>query len=83
MSRAKIKVYLCKEPGQCEHCSTKTIHSFLIKYKDQRLYIGRACLQNLTKINTSGNPWRAIARLELYLNSEDSSKDKWEELFSE
>lgn len=78
----KIKVELCEAPGQCDHCGTKTIHSFLVKFQGQKLYIGRACLEKVTNINTSGNPWRAIKRLETYLNI-GNKKDKWEELVLE
>ena len=82
-----ITVDVYNEPGHCEHCGTKTIHAFRIRYRErqdwydvtQETFIGRVCLEKITNISTSGNPYRAITRLEKYLNK-GNVYSKWLEL---
>jgi len=74
-----ISVDVYNEPGHCEHCGTKTIHAFQVTYNGDKIYIGRVCLEKITNISTSGNPYRAITRLEKYLNK-GNVYSKWLEL---
>ena len=64
-----IKVTLDEHVRQCDHCTAKNIkRTFHIQSDDYEMYIGRICIQNITGVNTSGNPHRARASVEDYLN---------------
>jgi len=66
----KIKVRIDEHVRECDHCGAKNIkRTFNIKSRDYNLYVGRICIQNITNINTSGNPYKACAKIETYLNS--------------
>lgn len=66
----KIKVKLDEHVRECDHCGAKNIkRTFHIVSTDHNLYVGRICIQNITNINTSGNPHRARSKIEEYLNT--------------
>ena len=66
----------------CDHCGTHNIkRSFHIYDEDNSIYIGRVCLERETGVNTSGNPYRAVYRVQRYLNylsKQDRLDEIWE-----
>lgn len=79
----KIKVTLDEHVRECDHCGAKHLrHSFCVQLpNEEKMYIGRICIERLTNINTSGNPHRATNKIQNYLNSLD--EDEVIILFSE
>lgn len=68
----KIKVEIDEHVRECDHCGAKNIkRTFRIIYFEQgiEVFVGRVCIQNITNINTSGNPYKAREKIEIYLNS--------------
>ena len=64
------KVKLDYKLRQCDHCGAKNIkRSFCIYDKDNILHIGRICLENEIFIDTSGNPNKAVKRVQKYLDN--------------
>lgn len=73
----KIEVEIDEHVRECDHCGAKNIkRTFRIVYLEQdiNLYVGRVCIQNITNINTSGNPYKAREKIEKYLNSLDDDE---------
>ena len=73
---AKITVSLSDVDTKCDHCGTKMSGGFHLKYRGDRMYIGRACLQGIIQVPTSGNRHRALNRVQLSLNRGQTS-DTW------
>lgn len=70
---SKIKVSLDEHVRQCDHCEATNIkRTFKVQIPElEDTYIGRVCISKITKIDTSGNPYRAAARIQQYFNSLD------------
>lgn len=66
-----IKVSLDEHVRECDHCGATNIkRTFKISIPNQDdMYIGRICISRLTKIDTSGNPYKAASKIQLYFNS--------------
>lgn len=70
-----IKISLNDQVRKCDHCGAKNIkRTYCILHNNQRLFIGRICIERLTEVNTSGNPHNAIKRLQSYLNQLDEDE---------
>jgi hypothetical protein len=71
-----IKVTLDEHVRECDHCGATNIkRTFCVKIPhEEKMYIGRICIGKLTNIDTSGNPYRAVERIQTYLNSLDEDE---------
>lgn len=72
----KISVSLDEHVRTCDHCGATNIkRTFkVVLPNEELLYIGRICISRISKIDTSGNPYRAASRIETYLNSLDQDE---------
>jgi len=72
----KITVGIDNSVRVCSHCSVKNIlRTFKVKIPGyETMYIGRVCISRIVDIDTSGNPFRAAAKIEAHLNSLDKEE---------
>ena len=53
----------------CQHCGAKNIkRTFHIKFPKLDVYLGRICIQKITGVTTSGNPYKAAGKIQKYFN---------------
>ncbi len=66
----------------CDHCGTRNIYrTFHIYNSEDEIYLGRVCIQKELGVDTSGNPHKAILRVEEYVKQLDK-QDRLDEIWS-
>jgi hypothetical protein len=77
-----VRAKLDEHVRLCDHCGTRNLHrTFHIYNSEDEIRIGRVCLQKELGVDTSGNPHKAIKRVELFVKQMDK-QDRLDEIWS-